>query len=79
MYALLVIDETMVSSQSDNDRIQKHLKSDGVTKIHEHSFLVDLAKASLALADLQIMAKSKTLDPFLGFYFQENPTHYYSE
>ncbi|MDU2407087.1 MAG: hypothetical protein E7D55_02360 [Acinetobacter junii] len=78
MYALLVIDETMVSSQPDNDRIQKHLKSDGVTKIHEHSFLVDLAKASLALADLQIMAKSKHR-PFQIFYFQENPTHYYSE
>lgn len=59
MYALLVIDETMVSSQSDKRPNPKTLKSDGVTKIHEHSFLVDLAKASLALADLQIMAKSK--------------------
>ena len=78
MYAILVIDETMVSSQSDKKKKKKHLKSDGVTKIHEHSFLVDLAKASLALADLQIMAKSKHR-PFQVFYFQENPTHYYSE
>ena len=60
MYALITIDESLIRSQADHDRIQKHLKYGGVTQVHEHSFLIDLVKASFALADLQTMARNKS-------------------
>jgi hypothetical protein len=79
VYALITIDESLIRSQADHDRIQKHLKYGGVTQVHEHSFLIDLVKASFALADLQTMARNKSR-PFQIFYLQETPIHYtYSE
>ncbi|MEG1313927.1 MAG: hypothetical protein RSD40_06390 [Bacilli bacterium] len=78
MYALIIIEESIEQNYNDTGKINHFLEEGGIERIFYNNFLINLTIASLAFAELQIMAKQKNFK-YKVIYFEKMPEPFYFE